>query len=146
MRTFTLLAALALGLNFDDTDPRPVAKAIKLLKDMQTQLEGEKAHDEEVYEKLSCWCDVNGKGKDAAVDAATRKIAELDASIKALSAKASELETGIKIQSEENAGNQESLDAATEMRAKERAEFQADDKELLLNIDSLKNALVILSR
>jgi hypothetical protein len=146
MRTFTLLATLALGLNFDDTDPRPVAKVIKLLKDMQTQLEGEKAHDEEVYEKLSCWCDVNGKGKDGAVDAATRKIAELDASIKALSAKASELETGIKTQGEENAANQQSLDAAAEMRAKERAAFQADDKELLLNVDSLKNAIVILSR
>ena len=42
-------------------------KVLKLLKDMQGQLESEKAKEEEVYAKLSCWCEVNGKEKDAAV-------------------------------------------------------------------------------
>ena len=51
-------------------------KVLKLLKDMQGQLESEKAKEEEVYAKLSCWCEVNGKEKDAAVDAALRKTAE----------------------------------------------------------------------
>jgi len=145
MRTFTLLLAVAFGINAD-ADERPVAKVIKLLKDMQSQLEGEKAKDEEVYDKLSCWCDVNGKGKDTAIDSATRKIAELDATIKALTAKASELDSSIKTQSAENAENEQSLASAAELRAKEHGEFQAADKELLLNIDSLKNAIVILGR
>ena len=39
-----------------------------------------------------------------------------------------------------------SLASAAELRAKEHGEFQASDKELLLNIDSLKNAIVILGR
>jgi hypothetical protein len=145
MRTFTLLLAVAFGINAD-ADERPVAKVIKLLKDMQSQLEGEKAKDEEVYEKLSCWCDSNGKGKDTAIESATRKIAELDSTIKALTAKASELDSSIKKQSDENAENEQSLASAAELRAKEHGEFQASDKELLLNIDSLKNAIVILGR
>lgn len=89
---------------------------------------------------------MNGKGKDTAVDSATRKLGELDASIKAMIAKASSLSAGIKAQGDENAANTESLNSAAELRAKERAEFQADDKELLLSVDSLKNAIVILGR
>ena len=58
------------------TTVRMKKKVLKLLKDMQGQLESEKAKEEEVYAKLSCWCEVNGKEKDAAVDAALRKTAE----------------------------------------------------------------------
>ena len=39
--------------------PGAVGKVVKLLTDMQTQLEDDKKADEEMYEKLSCWCKVN---------------------------------------------------------------------------------------
>merc|ERR1719240_177142 len=75
-----------------------------------------------------------------------RKIAELESTINALTAKATDVEGSIKSLTEETSANQESLKAATELREKERAEFNAEDKELLLSVDSIKNALVILSR
>jgi hypothetical protein len=147
---FSCLALAIAGRSIavaDDADnASPVKKVLKLLKDMQGQLKAEKEHEEEVYAKLSCWCEVNGKEKDAAVEAAMRKTAELESTINALTAKATDVEGSIKSLKEETAANQESLKAATELREKERAEFNAEDKELLLSVDSIKNALVILSR
>jgi hypothetical protein len=140
------IAGRSIAVADDADNASPVKKVLKLLKDMQGQLEAEKAHEEEVYAKLSCWCEVNGKEKDAAVDAAMRKTAELESTINALTAKASDVEGSIKSLKEESAANQESLKAASELRAKERAEFNAEDKELMLSVDAIKNALVILSR
>jgi hypothetical protein len=140
------IAGRSVAIADDEDNASPVKKVLKLLKDMEGQLKAEKEHEEEVYAKLSCWCDVNGKEKDAAVDAASRKIAELESTINALTAKATDVEGSIKSLTEETTANQESLKAAAELRAKEKAEFNAEDKELLLSVDSIKNALVILSR
>ena len=76
--------------------PGAVGKVVKLLTDMQTQLEDDKKADEEMYEKLSCWCKVNGEGKGTAVEIATAKVADLNSRIGSLTAKSSELEEAIK--------------------------------------------------
>jgi len=38
---------------------RPVSKVITVLKDMLKQLEKEGEDDEEIYEKMACWCETN---------------------------------------------------------------------------------------
>jgi len=118
---------------------------IKLLKDMQDQLLNDKKTEEEMFDKMSCWCKVNGEGKTEAVETATRRIADLDSRIKALTAKGSELTTSIKQLEDEVASNTESLATATKMREEEHAQFNANEKDLLLSIDSLKHALVVLA-
>ena len=40
---------------------RPVSKVIVLLKDMLKQLEEEAEEDEEIYDKMACWCETNDK-------------------------------------------------------------------------------------
>merc|ERR1719224_176959 len=62
----------------------PVAKVIKLLTDMQSQLAADKKADEEMYDKLACWCKVNGDGKGTAVEIAGTKVSDLNSKIKAL--------------------------------------------------------------
>merc|ERR1719321_1066285 len=42
--------------------------------------------------------------------------------------------------------NQDALDAATAMRAKELAEFNAEEKDVLQSISALKNAIIVLSK
>merc|ERR1719201_2030225 len=49
-----------------------------------------------MYDKLACWCKVNGDGKGTAVEIAEGKVADLNSRIKALTAKSSELEESIK--------------------------------------------------
>merc|ERR1719201_3254134 len=99
-----------------------------------------------MYDKLACWCKVNGEGKDTAVEIATTKTADLNSRIKALTAKSSELGEGIKTQESEVAANKEALASATSMREESLAKFRDEEKDMILSIDSLKNALVVLEK
>jgi hypothetical protein len=119
---------------------------IKLLTDMQTQLQADKKADEEMYDKLSCWCKVNGDGKGTAVEIATTKVSDLNSRIKALTAKSSELDGSIKAQESEVAANKEALASATSMREEAMNKFRDEEKDMILSIDSLKNALVVLEK
>jgi hypothetical protein len=127
-------------------DSSPVSKVIKLLKDMQEQLLSDKKAEEEMYDKLSCWCKVNGGGKETAITTAEQMIQDLSARIKALDAKSSELEMSIKSLTDEVASNTASLAAATKMREEEHAAFNTNEKDMILSIDSLKNAIVVLAK
>merc|ERR1719240_1700395 len=99
-----------------------------------------------MYDKLACWCKVNGDGKDTAVEIATTKTASLNSQIKALSAKSSELDESIKTQESEVASNKEALASATSMREEALSKFRDEEKDMILSIDSLKNALVVLEK
>jgi hypothetical protein len=37
----------------------PVSKVVTLLEDMKTELEKEADSDEELYDKMACWCEKN---------------------------------------------------------------------------------------
>ena len=45
---------------------------------MKAQVETEAKEDEEIYDKMACWCETNDKGKTAAIKFATEKIEELE--------------------------------------------------------------------
>merc|ERR1719359_1794295 len=99
-----------------------------------------------MYDKLSCWCKVNGDGKGTAVEIATTKVSDLNSRIKALTAKSSELDGSIKTQESEVAANKEALASATSMREEAMNKFRDEEKDMILSIDSLKNALVVLEK
>merc|ERR1719269_283065 len=99
-----------------------------------------------MYDKLSCWCKVNGEGKGTAVDIATTKVSDLNSRIKALTAKSGELDESIKTQESEVTANKEALASATSMREEALAKFRDEEKDMILSIDSLKNALVVLEK
>merc|ERR1719473_2519175 len=99
-----------------------------------------------MYDKLACWCKVNGEGKDTAVDIATTKVSDLNSRIKALTAKSGGLDESIKTQESEVAANKEALTSATSMREEAMSKFRDEEKDMILSIDSLKNALVVLEK
>jgi len=146
------LAALvfpqAASLSFDvaDAKNRPVSKVITLLKDMLKQLEKEAEEDEEIYDKVACWCETNDKEKTKAIADAEAKIADLTVKIEELTAASARLNTEIKNLEKEVAANQEALDQATAIREKQLAEFNAEEKDLLESISALKAAITVLSK
>merc|ERR1719271_1472392 len=99
-----------------------------------------------MYDKLACWCKVNGEGKDTAVEIATTKVSDLNSRIKALTAKSSELEESIKKVEAEVAANMEALESATSMREEALQKFRDDEKDMIVQISALKNALVVLEK
>merc|ERR1719399_875144 len=99
---------------------------------MLKQLEQEAEEDEEIYEKMACWCET----KDIA-DAEAR-INDLTSAIEEFTASSARLNTEIEILDKEIAKNQKALDMATALRTKELAEFNAEEKDMLQSISSLK--------
>jgi len=101
MRVCLLLCALVCSvsaLSFDENAAknRPVSKVITLLKDMLKQLEKEAAEDEEIYDKMACWCETNDKEKTKAIADAEAKIEDLTTKIEEYTAASARLNTEIK--------------------------------------------------
>merc|ERR1719183_1127211 len=136
------------SLSFDEqaAKNRPVSKVITLLKDMLKQLEKEAEEDEEIYDKMACWCETNDKDKTKAVSDAEARISDLTTKIEELTAQSARLNTEIANLGKEVAQNQEALDAATAIRTKQLAEFNGEEKDLLESISALKSAVTVLSK
>merc|ERR1740121_578662 len=110
------------------------------------QLEKEQEDDEEVYDKLACWCETNDKEKTKSIADAEARIEDLTNKIEELTATSARLNTEIKNLEQEVAKNQEALDKATALREKQLAEFNAEEKDLLESISALKSAVTVLSK
>jgi hypothetical protein len=141
-----LFAFQALGSDDDASKNRPVSKVITLLKDMLKQLEKEAEEDEEIYDKMACWCETNDKEKTKSIADAETRISDLTTKIEELTANSARLSTEIKNLEKEVAANQDALDKATSIREKELAEFNAEEKDLLGSISALKAAITVLSK
>merc|ERR1719356_1710321 len=113
---------------------------------MLKQLEKEAEEDEDIYDKLACWCETNDREKTKAIKDAESRIAQLQVQIEEDSAISSRLNTEIKNTEEEVAKNQEALDEAIAIRKKELAEFNAEEKEMLEAIQALRAAVTVLSK
>merc|ERR1719395_32438 len=141
-----LLCQPAVASVQDEEKNRPVTKVINLLKDMISQMEKEAEEDEEVYETMGCWCVTNDKAKTKSIADSESAISDLTAAIEGFTANSAKLNTEIANLQKEIAKNSEALDAATAMREKELAEFNAEEKETLVTISSLKSAVIALSK
>merc|ERR1719191_560258 len=95
---------------------------------------------------MGCWCETNDKGKTKAIADAETKIGQLEASIEEYTATAARLTTEIANLNKEVKENTAALESATAMRGKELAEFNAEEKESLGTIASLKSAISALSK
>jgi len=143
---FTMEVTSSLTFDAEGAKNRPVSKVITLLKDMLKQLEKEAEEDEEIYDKMACWCETNDKEKTKSIADAEAKISDLTTKIEELTASSARLNTEIKNLEKEVAENQAALDKATAIRQKQLAEFNEEEKDLLGSISALKSAVTVLSK
>merc|ERR1719407_483623 len=145
MLSFALLALV--GATQVSVDKEyPVTKVINLLKDMQSQLQHEQETDQEVFDKLACWCETNDKEKTEAIKIAQNHITELVTTIEEKTAKSAKLSTEITNVNAEIAKNEGALNKATAIREKEAAEFNGEEKDMMQSIQALKNAVTVLGK
>merc|ERR1719392_175665 len=105
-----LLAASAAALRIDDRASPAVARIVNLLKDMQAELQKEADNDEELYDKLVCWCETNEKEKTKAIEIANQMISDHAAMIEETAAKNSQLTSEIDALTKEIADNTAALE------------------------------------
>jgi len=129
-----------------DEDENPVTKVVKLLKEMKDTAEAEAKEDEEIYAKMSCWCETNDKEKTEAIKVAEGRIETLTSTIETGSARAGELKTMISGLQDEMAADVDARDQAAGIRQGEKEDFEAQDADLSESSGLLKEALAILSK
>jgi len=139
-------AALRLDVADREWKERPVTRVVNLLKDMQAELQKEADNDEELYDKLVCWCETNEKGKTKAIEIANQMITDYTAAIEETAAKNSQLTTDVAQLKKEIAENTAALDTATALRTKEGGEFNTEEKDAIASIGSLKTAVMTLGK
>merc|ERR1719313_2827960 len=123
----------------------PVQKVARLLTEMKDQLDADAKSDEELFEKLGCFCATNKKDKTEAVAAAEKAIISYKNSIEELTAKSAEYSATITRLNGEVAKATAALDQATSIREKENGEFTDSEKELMESLASCTAAIATLS-
>merc|ERR1719258_91963 len=124
----------------------PVAKVVKLLKDMQTDLKAEADKDEENYDTMMCWCATNKKEKTKSIEDAELAITSLTAEIETRTAKDDQLGKEIAKHEESAKSLLEQLDSQAAQRDKEGKENQAKIIDLTKNIAALHGAITVLKK
>jgi chromosome segregation ATPase len=125
---------------------KPIQKVVRLLKEMQAELDKEADEDEDMMEKLGCWCHTNEKEKTKAIADAKNKITELGASIEEFTAKSAQLKTDIENLKTEVAEKSTGLEESTSLREKESNEAYESEKDAIQNIESVKGAVMALGK
>merc|ERR1719281_794421 len=95
---------------------------------------------------MVCWCETNDQEKTLAIKTNTAKIEQLESAIEEYDAKVQTLDKeAATLKKDVDAGKQELLEATT-MRDKDRAEFVQEEKEQVISIQGITNALSALNR
>merc|ERR1719428_1979763 len=113
---------------------------------MAAELDKEAKQDQELYDKLACWCETNDKDKTKAIADGNEASASLTASIEKNTALASTRETEIAALTDEVAALTKALEEAKALREKQNDEFNSTEKDLIQSIHSLKNAVMQLGK
>jgi len=146
MRLLQVAFAVAASLTENAAKARPMMKVVKMLEDMNVQLNAEMEDDHEVWEKLDCWCKTNKKEKTASIRLAKETIMSLESTIKELAGAIAEGRAKlIKVKNEYNK-DWDALKTATELRMKEASKFAQSEKDMLQVIDACKQAVIVLSK
>jgi len=124
----------------------PVSKVVELLRSMRDELQKEGEADEEVFEKLDCWCETNDKAKTKAIADAEARLVTLQATIEQNLALSASLKVEIQGLEKEIVANQKSLQEATAMRAQQKEDFLGSEKEMIQSIQALNAAVTVLSK
>jgi DNA repair exonuclease SbcCD ATPase subunit len=139
--------AHAVQLSKAKADVTPVEKVIAMVNELQAKVSQEGAAEAATYDKFACFCKSKTDEKTKSIAAGEQAVSDAVTEINTLSAKRDSLDEDIQTTTENIETYQEQLKTATEMRAKEKATFEAAlaDMEASIaqihgGIESLKNS------
>merc|ERR1719230_2054589 len=137
----------ALQTDMDESlKTRPVMKVVRMLQDMQVELNKEMEDDKAVYEMLTCWCETNEKEKVKAIELGEAKQADLEAELGEAAAKMKELKGKIATATDEYNAAWEALKESNSMRMKDNKEFHGEEVDLVQAIKACADAITVLSK
>jgi len=116
------------------------------LEENKVKIANDLAAEEKEMAEYTDFCDKESSDKGYAIKTATSKIEDLSATIEECTAKIPAYEDEIATLGSEVASKQKQLYESTELRKKEKADFDASEKELMTAVDQLDRAVNIIKR
>merc|ERR1719254_341028 len=142
-----MLAFQAWGNSNDqNTAVNPVEKVLMMLSDLERKIikEGEVA--QKTYTEFAEWCEDRSRNVGFEIKDGKAEVAEETATIESSTSEIASLNAKIEELADALTVDEADLKAATEIRAKEAADFAATQKDLVETIDTLERAILILER
>jgi hypothetical protein len=125
---------------------RPVMKVVRILEDMQQQLQKDLDDDKAVHAKLACWCETNEREKSEAIAISRARITPLQTTMEEALASMSKLKKKRKSVMKELNANHAALSQASALRMRENKVFHGEEKDMLQAIRAIKEAVVALHK
>jgi chromosome segregation ATPase len=141
-----VVAFAAVSAHAAAVEATPIEKVIEMLASLETTVIGEGDESHKVFAEFSEWCEDKSRSLGFSIKTSAGEIASLKATIAKEASDIEGFNTKIEELAAELALDTADLKAATEIRAKEQADFAAEEKELMEVIDTLKRAIAILER
>merc|ERR1719198_190345 len=127
-------------------EANPIEKVVEMVSDLQSKVIAEGQEAQKTYDEYAEWCEDRSTNLGFEIKTGKANVAELKATIEQETSRSAELETKIEGLSNDIQTDEADLKAATDIRAKEAADFAAEEKELTEVLSMLERATSILSR
>merc|ERR1719405_61947 len=124
----------------------PIRKVIKLMQEMQKEIEVQKKSEQELFEKFMCICTEYPPELRESIEEGTNNIDLLTSKIEEETANKEKLEQELIGHKQEKAGAEKDLNQATMLREKEAAEYEQTTVSTKASVDALGKALGSLSK
>jgi len=147
--TSALVACQAISLaqaSKDSNAVNPIQKVVELMTALQAKVIGEGEESQKVYEEFAEWCEDSAKQVKYEIKSAKEQVVELKAVIDKSSADEDALNSKIEDLTSAISSDEKDLKAASEVRAREKTDFEAEDKELLQDVDTVQRAISIIEK
>jgi len=144
----TALVLLA-GLSFHGTQASsvdPIQKVLQMVGDLQGKIIGEGNSAQKVYDEFSEFCEDRSRELGFEIKTGKAGVKDLEAAIAKEAATADSLNAKIEELASAIATDEADLKAATDIRNKEQASFEAEEKELVDVIGTVERAIGILEK
>jgi len=128
------------------TEANPIRKVVTLLQDMQKELEVEGQKEQEMFDKLMCYCDGNTDGMGKSAEDAAQKITELKSKLEAEKAEKSQLDQALISHKKDREAATADLSAAEQIREGEHAEYVEATGGAKDNLDAMNAAVAALEK
>jgi chromosome segregation ATPase len=149
MKVFAALLTLALttsSVHATVDGNGPITKVFEMLAGLQSKVIAEGKEAQKVYDEFTEWCEDRSKNVGFEIKTSKAEIEELGATIEKSTAQITAFATQVEELSGSIAKDEADLAAATGIRASEKADFDAEEKESKDIINTLERAIAVITR
>jgi len=128
------------------TEANPIRKVVTMLQNLEAKVQSEGAKEKELHDKYMCYCKNAGGSLGKSIADAETKGPQLVSAIEEGIGKLAQLKDDLKAHQNDRAAAKSAMAAATALRGKENAAFEATKTELDTNLAALAKATAAIEK